>query len=128
MSYKIAIIDDEIHIRSLLDQTLEDLEEDYDVEIFSASDGREGLALIQAEKPQVVFLDIMMPKMNGYDVCRTVKSNPELDETNIILLTAKGQEIDKKQGMDCGALKYMTKPFDPDEVLAVAKGLLGLAD
>lgn len=126
MTYKIAIIDDEIHIRSLLDQTLEDLEEDHDVEILSASDGREGLALIQAERPQVVFLDIMMPKMNGYEVCRTVKGNPDFDETNIILLTAKGQEIDKKQGMDCGALKYMTKPFDPDEVLSVAKGLLGL--
>jgi DNA-binding response OmpR family regulator len=126
MTYKIAIIDDEIHIRSLLDQTLEDLEEDHDVEILSASDGMEGLALIQAERPQVVFLDIMMPKMNGYEVCRTVKGNPDFDETNIILLTAKGQEIDKKQGMDCGALKYMTKPFDPDEVLSVAKGLLGL--
>jgi DNA-binding response OmpR family regulator len=126
MAYKVAIIDDEIHIRSLLDQTLEELEEDHNVEIFSASDGEEGLALIQAERPQVVFLDIMMPKMNGYEVCRTVKTNPDFDETNIILLTAKGQEIDKKQGMDCGALKYMTKPFDPDEVLSVAKGLLGL--
>jgi two-component system alkaline phosphatase synthesis response regulator PhoP len=126
MAYKVAIIDDEIHIRSLLDQTLEELEEDHNVEIFSASDGEEGLALIQAERPQVVFLDIMMPKMNGYEVCRTVKTNPDFDETSIILLTAKGQEIDKKQGMDCGALKYMTKPFDPDEVLSVAKGLLGL--
>jgi len=126
MAYKVAIIDDEIHIRSLLDQTLEELEEDHNVEIFSASDGEEGLALIQAERPQVVFLDIMMPKMNGYEVCRTVKTNPDFDETSIILLTAKGQEIDKKQGMDCGALKYMTKPFDPDEVLSLAKGLLGL--
>jgi two-component system alkaline phosphatase synthesis response regulator PhoP len=126
MSYKIAILDDELHIRSLLEQTLEELEEEHNVEIFSASDGEEGLALIQAERPQVVFLDIMMPKMNGYEVCRTVKTNPDFDETNIILLTAKGQEIDKKQGMDCGALKYMTKPFDPDEVLSVAKGLLGL--
>ncbi len=126
MSYKIAIIDDEIHIRSLLEQTLEELEEEHNVEIFSASDGRGGLALIQAERPQVVFLDIMMPKMNGYEVCRTVKGNPAFDETNIILLTAKGQEIDRKQGMDCGALKYMTKPFDPDEVLSLAKGLLGL--
>jgi two-component system alkaline phosphatase synthesis response regulator PhoP len=126
MSYKIAIIDDEIHIRSLLEQTLEELEEEHNVEIFSASDGREGLALIQAERPQVVFLDIMMPKMNGYEVCRTVKGNSEFDETHIILLTAKGQEIDKKQGMDCGAFKYMTKPFDPDEVLSVAKGLLRL--
>ena len=126
MSHKIVIVDDERHIRSLLEQTLEELEEEHNVAIFSASDGEEGLALIQSERPQVVFLDIMMPKMNGYEVCRTVKENPDFDETPIILLTAKGQEIDKKQGMDCGAFKYMTKPFDPDEVLSVAKGLLGL--
>ena len=126
MSHKIVIIDDEVHIRSLLEQTLEELEEEHNVEIFTASDGKEGLALIQEERPQVVFLDIMMPKMNGYEVCRAVKGNSGFDETNIILLTAKGQEIDRKQGMDCGALKYMTKPFDPDEVLSVAKGLLGL--
>ena len=126
MSHKIVIIDDEVHIRSLLEQTLEELEEEHNVEIFTASDGKGGLALIQEEMPQVVFLDIMMPKMNGYEVCRTVKGNPDFDETNIILLTAKGQEIDRKQGMVCGALKYMTKPFDPDEVLSVAKGLLGL--
>jgi DNA-binding response OmpR family regulator len=126
MSHKIVIIDDEVHIRSLLEQTLEELEEEHNVEIFTASDGKGGLALIQEERPQVVFLDIMMPKMNGYEVCRSVKGNSGFDETNIILLTAKGQEIDRKQGMDCGALKYMTKPFDPDEVLSVAKGLLGL--
>ena len=126
MSHKIIIVDDERHIRSLLEQTLEELEEEHNVAIFSASDGEEGLALIQSERPQVVFLDIMMPKMNGYEVCRTVKEDPDFDETPIILLTAKGQEIDKKQGMDCGAFKYMTKPFDPDEVLSVAKGLLGL--
>jgi DNA-binding response OmpR family regulator len=126
MSHKIVIIDDEVHIRSLLEQTLEELEEEHNVEIFTASDGKGGLALIQKERPQVVFLDIMMPKMNGYEVCRSVKGNSGFDETNIILLTAKGQEIDRKQGMDCGALKYMTKPFDPDEVLSVAKGLLGL--
>jgi len=126
MSYKIVIIDDEIHIRALLEQTLEELEDEHNVKIFSASDGKEGLALIQTERPHVVFLDIMMPKMNGYEVCRTVKGNPEFDKTIIMLLTAKGQEIDKKQGMDCGAFQYMTKPFDPDEILSVAKGLLGL--
>ena len=128
MSYKIAIIDDEIHIRSLLEQTLEELEDEHNVKIYSASDGKEGLALIQKERPQVAFLDIMMPRMNGYEVCRSVKGDPEFDETNIILLTAKGQETDKRLGMDCGALQYLTKPFDPDEVLSIAKELLGLAE
>jgi len=128
MSYKIAIIDDEIHIRTLLEQTLEELEDEHNVTIYSASDGNEGLDLIQKERPNVVFLDIMMPKTNGYEVCRTVKGNPAFAETNIILLTAKGQEIDRRQGMDCGALQYLTKPFDPDEVLSVAKELLGLAE
>ncbi len=126
MVQKVLIVDDETHIRALLEQTLEELEEDYDVEILSASDGREGLSLIQKERPQVVFLDIMMPEMNGYEVCQKVKGSPEFDETNVILLTAKGQEVDREQGIMCGALKYMTKPFDPDEVLMIAKELLGL--
>lgn len=126
MAQKVLIVDDETHIRSLLEQTLEELEEDYDVEILSASDGREGLSLIQKERPQVVFLDIMMPEMNGYEVCQKVKGSPEFEETNVILLTAKGQEVDREQGIMCGALKYMTKPFDPDEVLMIAKELLGL--
>ncbi|MBF0232818.1 MAG: response regulator [Desulfamplus sp.] len=126
MKQKILIVDDEIHIRSLLEQTLEDLEDDYDVEILTATDGEEGLNMIHDEKPLLVFLDIMMPKMNGYEVCRAIKSDPEFAEVNIILLTAKGQEIDRKKGMETGALKYMTKPFDPDEILELAKGILCL--
>ena len=123
---KILIVDDEVHIRTLLEQTLEELEDEYDVEILSASNGEEGLEIIQEERPDLVFLDVMMPKMNGYDVCRAVKSNPELKDVKIILLTAKGQEVDKKQGLEAGALKYITKPFDPDEILEEAKTILGL--
>lgn len=126
MSKKVLIVDDEVHIRSLLEQTLEDLEEDFEVEILSAADGQEGLEQIRAELPQLVFLDIMMPKMNGYEVCRKVKSDPGFNATQIILLTAKGQEVDRKEGLEAGALRYMTKPFDPDEILAVAKEVLGL--
>jgi len=125
---KVLIVDDEVHIRALLEQALEELEDDYDVEILSASNGEEGLQIIQQEKPDLVFLDVMMPKMNGYDVCRAVKSNPELAEVKVILLTAKGQEVDKKQGLEAGALKYITKPFDPDEIFEEAKKLLGLED
>ncbi|MBA4358902.1 MAG: response regulator, partial [Desulfovibrio sp.] len=113
-------------IRSLLEQTLEDLEDDYGVEILTASDGQEGLERIRLARPRLVFLDIMMPKMNGYEVCRQVKSDPDFAATSIILLTAKGQEVDRKEGLEAGALRYMTKPFDPDEILAVAKEVLGL--
>nr|HID58085.1 response regulator [Desulfobacterales bacterium] len=126
MAKKVLIVDDEVHIRSLLEQTLEELEDDYGVELLRASNGEEGLQLIREEQPQVVFLDIMMPTMSGYEVCRTAKADPDLKDVNIILLTAKGQEVDKRQGFEAGALRYMTKPFDPDEVLAVAKELLGL--
>ncbi len=68
----------------------------------------------------------MMPKMNGYEVCRVVKDDADLVDTKIILLTAKGQEVDRKQGLELGAMMYMTKPFDPDEILRVSKELLGL--
>jgi len=123
---KVLIIDDEIHIRTLLKQTLEDLEENYGVEILTASNGEEGLALIRNEMPEIVFLDIMLPQKNGYDVCKTVTEDPKLKDIKIILLTAKGQEIDRIRGMEAGALKYMTKPFDPDEVVALTKNLLTL--
>ncbi|MBF0474829.1 MAG: response regulator [Deltaproteobacteria bacterium] len=127
MGQKVLIVDDERHIRSLLEQTLEDLEDEYGVEVLTASDGEEGLALIRAENPQVVFLDVMMPGMNGYEVCRCVSHDSGLNGINIILLTAKGQEIDRKQGIEMGALRYMTKPFDPDEILNLAKELLRLS-
>jgi CheY-like chemotaxis protein len=128
MDKKVLVVDDSALIRALLEQTLEDLEDDYGVELLSAADGEEGLEAIRSEHPQVVFLDIMMPKMNGYEVCRAVKQDPDFDDVRIILLTAKGQEVDRKEGIEAGALKYMTKPFDPDEILGLAKELLGLED
>lgn len=126
MPGKILIVDDEVHIRMLLEQTLEELEEDCGVEILSAQNGEEGLELIRSEKPDVVFLDIMMPKLNGYEVCQRVKEDPAITSIGIVLLTAKGQEVDRRQGLELGASRYMTKPFDPDEVLRVARELLNL--
>ncbi len=128
MGKKLLIIEDELHIRTLLEQALEDLADEFAVEILTAADGEEGLALIKAERPQVVFLDIMMPKMNGYEVCTAVKNDAELKDTVVVLLTAKGQEADKKKGLEIGAYDYMTKPFDPDEVVDLAKELLQIVD
>lgn len=125
MGKKLLIVDDEPHIRLLLEQTLEELE-DHDIEIFTATNGLEALETIQQEKPNLVFLDVMMPKMNGYDVCQKVKGELGLKEIFIIMLTAKGQEFDRSRGRDVGADIYMTKPFDPDEILDKACKILGI--
>lgn len=125
MEQKLLIVDDEAHIRMLLEQTLEDLEDD-GVSFFSAQNGEEALEIIQSEKPQLVFLDVMMPKMNGMEVCRRVKKELKLDNVFIVLLTAKGQELDRQKGQEVGADLYMTKPFDPEAILNKAKEILGL--
>lgn len=122
---KILIVDDEAHIRGLIQQTLEELE-DEGVELLTASDGMDALEQIKAEEPQLVFLDVMMPKMNGFDVCRSVKQELGLGGVHVVLLTAKGQEVDRQKGDEVGADVYMTKPFDPDALLAHARQVLGL--
>lgn len=125
MSKKLLIVDDEPHIRLLLEQTLEELE-DHDVELLTATNGLEALETIQREKPNLVFLDVMMPKMNGYEVCQKVKGDSDLADVYIIMLTAKGQEFDRDRGKDVGADIYMTKPFDPDEILEKSCEILGI--
>ena len=125
MDKKILIVDDEAHIRTLLEQTLEDFE-DEGVDIIQAENGKKGLDMIRAEKPNLVFLDVMMPVMNGYEVCREVKDDDSLGEVYIIMLTAKGQEFDQQKGEEAGADLYMTKPFDPDEIVIKASSVLGV--
>lgn len=124
MDKTILIVDDEPHIRILIEQTLEELE-DEGVELLMATNGEEALEIIQEEKPNLVFLDVMMPKMNGFEVCQRVKNDLGLQDVYIIMLTAKGQEFDKQKGSEVGADLYMTKPFDPDEILAKAIEVLG---
>lgn len=125
MQQKILIVDDEAHIRMLIEQTLEDLEED-GVEFLTAENGEIALEIIQRENPQLVFLDVMMPKMNGMDVCKKVKKELGLHNVYIALLTAKGQELDRQKGQEVGADIYMTKPFDPEVILNKAREVLGL--
>jgi len=122
---KILIVDDEVHLRTLIQQSLEELE-DEGVELFTAANGEEALETIRVEQPNLVFLDVMMPKKNGFDVCNTVKNELGLKHIHIVLLTAKGQEFDRQRGMEVGADLYMTKPFDPDALVAQARSVLGL--
>jgi len=125
MGKKLLIVDDEAHIRMLIEQTLEELE-DEGVEFLTAENGEQALEIIQAESPELVFLDVMMQKMNGMEVCRRVKKELLLDNVFIVLLTAKGQELDRLKGQEVGADVYMTKPFDPEVILAKAREVLGV--
>jgi DNA-binding response OmpR family regulator len=123
---KILIVDDEPFIRQLLELTLEELE-DEGVELLFAANGEEGLEIIRRENPCLVFLDVMMPKMNGFEVCNQVKNELNMADIYIVLLTAKGQEFDKEKGKEVGSDMYMTKPFNPDEVLAKAREITGIS-
>ncbi len=122
---KILIADDEPHIRLLLEQTLEELE-DEGVKLIIVNNGEDALEAIKTEKPELVFLDIMMPKMNGFEVCHAVKNDLGMKDVYIVILTAKGQEFDKQRGSDVGADIYMTKPFNPDEIVEKAREALGM--
>lgn len=124
MMQKILIVDDEPNIVILMEQALEALE-DEGVELLTARNGEEALETIKSEKPNLVFLDVMMPKMSGLEVCHTVKHDLQMTDIYIVMLTAKGQEFDKQKGIDVGADLYLTKPFRPKEVLEKSKQVLG---
>ncbi len=121
----VLIVDDEQHICLLIEQTLEELEDD-GVELMTASDGEEALAVVANHRPELVFLDVMMPKKNGFEVARAIKGEMGLTGTTVIMLTAKGQAYDREQGLATGADAYIAKPFDPDDLLRRARVALGL--
>ena len=93
-------------------------------EVLEARNGEEAMESIRRDKPNLVILDVMMPKKNGYEVLSEVKSDPELRSTYIIMLTAKGQEADRIKGMELGVDEYMTKPFSPMKIVERAKAVL----
>jgi DNA-binding response OmpR family regulator len=116
----ILVIDDEPYILRSLSYLLQ--REGYVVE--TASNGEEGLERVRSLRPPLVFLDIMMPQMNGYEVCEQVKADPNLENTYVIMLSAKGQQIDRERGLLGGADEYMTKPFSPREVAQRVRTIL----
>ncbi len=117
---KILIVDDEKDIVDLLSYNLEK-------DRFStvkAYDGEVALKLVSSAKPDLVILDLMLPKTNGLDVCRAIRRNPETANLPIIMLTAKGDEVDKIIGLEIGADDYITKPFSVKELTARVRSIL----
>lgn len=117
---KILIIDDELHIVELLKYNLES--NGYKVNY--SLNGREGLMIAMEKKPDLILLDVMLPEMDGFDVCKELKRDKESKAIPIIMLTAKGEEFDKILGLELGADDYITKPFSVRELLARIKVVL----
>ena len=121
---KILIVDDEERVRRLIETTLDI----GDFQIFQAKDGEEALKIAQEEKPALILLDIMMPGMDGFEVCKWLKSNSETKSSYIIMLTAKGQKQNIEKGYAVGTDDYFVKPFSPMELLNKVEQVLGGSD
>jgi len=118
---RILVVDDEIYIVHILDFSLG--MEGY--EVLTALDGEQALERLKSDKPDLIVLDIMMPKVDGYEVCRAIKANPETQHIPVILLSAKGRNVDQKMGFDVGADDYITKPFSPRKLVERINAILG---
>ena len=123
MANKILVVDDEPNIVL----SLEFLMKQAGFQVRTASDGEAALAAIAAELPDLMLLDVMMPRKNGYEVCQAVRANPDWKGIRIIMLTAKGREVEREKGMALGADDYITKPFSTQEVVDRVRELLAEA-
>ncbi len=117
---KILVVDDEEHIVELLKFNLENS----GYKVITASNGNDAISLARETNPNLILLDLMLPGIDGLDVCKEIKKNSETNNIGIIMLTAKGEEFDKILGLELGADDYMTKPFSIRELLARVKAVL----
>lgn len=120
MSKTILIVDDEAYIVTSLEYVMQSA----GFEVAVAYDGEEALAKVTEKVPDLVILDLMMPKLDGFEVCKKIRENPLWKGIRIIILTAKGRDIERKKGMSLGADDYMTKPFSTRDILNRVKELL----
>jgi len=118
---KILVVDDEIYIVHILDFSLG--MEGY--EVVTALDGEQALHKVKSDKPDLVVLDIMMPKLDGYETCKILKTDPETKNIPVILLSAKGRNVDQKMGFQVGADDYITKPVSPRKLVERINMILG---
>ncbi len=121
MSKKVLIVDDEPNIVL----SLEFLMEEAGYEVRSVADGQQALDAVREEVPDLILLDIMLPKLDGYEICREIRANPQAKDVRVIMLTAKGREVDQEKGLAFGADEYITKPFSTREVVEKVRHILG---
>ncbi len=110
---KILVVDDEVNITQILEFSIG--AEGY--EVITAANGEEAIDKARREQPDLIILDLMMPKIDGYEACRILKANPLTKSIPVVLLTAKGRDIDKRLGYEVGATDYIIKPFSPNKLV-----------
>ena len=120
MIKKILVIEDDLSASRLLEFILEH----HGYQVLTASDGVVGLTLAQRDKPDLIILDVMLPGIDGFEVCHRLRLEPETAWIPILMLSAKAQEIDKDTGLKVGADDYLTKPADPSEIVKRVESLL----
>ncbi len=123
MTRKILIADDEPNIVTALEFLLQ--RNGYEVHV--ARNGEDALKLVEAQQPDLVLLDVMMPVRSGYEVCQRMRERAEWRHIKVIMLTAKGRDVEMSKGLAIGADLYITKPFSTQELVAKINGLLGVA-
>lgn len=119
MDKTVLIVDDEIHIQELIKFNL--TKNGFDV--ITCGDGIEALKIVENEKPDIILLDLMLPGMDGLEVCKKIRRTPGIEDIPIIMITAKGEELDKILGLELGADDYITKPFSVRELVARVKAM-----
>lgn len=119
MAHRVLAVDDDPVIQRLLEVNLE--LEGYEVAL--ASDGVEALEVARSFRPDVILLDVMMPRMDGWQACEQLKQDPDLQEIPVVFLSARAQDADVARGTDAGAAAYLTKPFDPVQLLDLIEEL-----
>lgn len=121
MAKQVLIVDDAPNIVLSLEFLMK--KEGY--EVLSVSNGEEAMAAVAEKIPDLILLDVMMPKMDGYEVCQALREKPEWQDIKIIMLTAKGRDVEREKGLALGADDYITKPFATQELMEKVKRLLG---
>jgi len=120
MEKTILVVDDEAHIQELIKFNLTK----NGFKVITADNGIDALKIAEDEKPDLIFLDLMLPGMDGLEVCKSIRKKSSIESTPIIMITAKGEELDKILGLELGADDYITKPFNPLELIARVKSQL----
>jgi len=118
---RILAVDDEPHILKLVSFSL--AAKGFDV--LEASDGLSALEVAEAEQPDLILLDVMMPALDGYEACRRLKANPKTAHIPVVMLSAKSQKAEQAVGIEAGALDYICKPFTPSDLVSQVRGFLG---
>ena len=121
MTHRVLVVEDEPSIVDSLSFLMK--QAGFAVQV--ARDGDTALRVLESQVPDLILLDVMLPRRDGFDVCRAIRANPEWRRVKIIMLTAKGRDLDRRKGLELGADDYITKPFSTREIVERVRGLLG---